>query len=74
LEIADIVTADKRDEQLKTEEDELLAKLREANRANSEYSEEIEAIKERELKEAEQEANPFAAFTNIQKDICPCFF
>jgi len=67
--IADIVTADKRDEQLKNEEGELLAKLREANRANSEYNDEIEAIKERELKEAEQESNPFAAFTNIQKDI-----
>lgn len=67
--IAEIVTADKRDEQLKNEEGELLAKLREANRANSQYNEEIEAIKERELKEAENEANPFAAFTNIQKDI-----
>ena len=67
--IAEIVTADKRDEQLKNEEGELLAKLREANRANSQYNAEIEAIKERELKEAENEANPFAAFTNIQKDI-----
>ena len=67
--IAEIVTADKRDEQLKNEEAELLEKLRESNKANSEYSEELEAIKERELKAAEQEANPFAAFTQIQTDI-----
>lgn len=67
--IAEIVTADKRDEQLKNEEAELLEKLRESNKANSEYNEELEAIKERELKAAEQEANPFAAFTQIQTDI-----
>ena len=67
--IAEIVTADKRDDQLKNEEAELLEKLRESNKANSEYSEELEAIKERELKAAEQEANPFAAFTQIQTDI-----
>jgi len=67
--IAEIVTADKRDEQLKSEENELLEKLREANKANSDYNKEIEEIKEREKKDAESEANPFAAFANIQKDI-----
>lgn len=67
--IADIVTNDKRDEQLKAEENELLAKLREVNKANSEYNKDIEEIKEREKKQAEQYSNPFAAFANIQNDI-----
>ena len=67
--IAEIVASDKRDEQLKAEENELLEKLREVNRANSDYNKDIEAIKEREKLEAEKEANPFAAFANIQNDI-----
>ena len=67
--IAEIVTNDKRDEQLKKEENELLTKLREVNKSNSEYKKDIEEIKEREKKEAEQYSNPFAAFANIQNDI-----
>ena len=67
--IADIVTTDNRDDQMKKEENELLEKLREANKANSEYAEEIEKINERERQEAEQESNPFAAFSNLQNDI-----
>lgn len=67
--IAEIVSNDKRDEQLKKEENELLSKLREVNKTNSEYSKDIEEIKAREKKEAEQYSNPFAAFANIQNDI-----
>ena len=67
--IAEIVSNDKRDEQLKKEENELLSKLREVNKANSEYNKDIEEIKAREKKEAEQYSNPFAAFANIQNDI-----
>ncbi len=67
--IAEIVSTDNRDEQLKTEENELLSKLREVNKQNSEYSDEIEKIKEREKKESEQYSNPFANLANIQKDI-----
>ena len=44
--IAEIVTNDKRDEQLKKEENELLTKLREVNKSNSEYKKDIEEIKE----------------------------
>ena len=67
--IAEIVSTDNRDEQLKTEENELLSKLREVNKQNSEYSDEIEKIKEREKKESGQYSNPFANLANIQKDI-----
>ena len=67
--IAEIVSNDKRDEQLKAEENELLTKLREVNKANSEYSKDIEEIKQREKEKSEQYSNPFAAFANIQNDI-----
>ena len=67
--IADIVSSDNRDEQLKNEENELLSKLREVNKQNSEYNKDIEEIKAREKKEAEQYSNPFANLANIQKDI-----
>ena len=68
-EIAKIVSTDNREEKLKQEEAELLEKLKEVNKANSEYSKEIEEINKRVKKEAEAESNPFAAFSNIQKDI-----
>lgn len=67
--IVDIVSNDNRDEQLKNEENELLSKLREVNKQNSEYNKDIEEIKAREKKEAEQYSNPFANLANIQKDI-----
>ncbi len=67
--IADMVTADNRDEQMKQEENELLNKLREVNKANSEYSEEIEEIKKREQEKSQQFTNPFATLANIQNDI-----
>lgn len=67
--IADIMTNDNRDEQMKQEENELLTKLREVNKTNSEYNKDIEEIKEREKKKSEQYSNPFAAFANIQNDI-----
>ena len=54
---------------MKEEENELLEKLREVNKANSEYKDEIEAINQRAAEEADREANPFAAFTSIQQDI-----
>ena len=67
--IASILTTDNRDEKMKEEENELLEKLREVNKANSEYKDEIEAINQRAAEEADREANPFAAFTSIQQDI-----
>ena len=67
--IVDMITADNRDEQMKKEENELLSKLREVNKANSEYSKDIEEINKREKAKSEQYSNPFAAFANIQNDI-----
>ena len=67
--IAEMVTTDNRDEQMKQEENELLTKLREVNKANSEYNKDIEQIKAREKEKSEQYSNPFAAFANIQNDI-----
>ena len=67
--IASIVSTDKRDEKMKQDENELLAKLKEVNLANSEYASEIEQIKERERVAADNEANPFAAFSNLNNDI-----
>ena len=67
--IAEMVTTDNRDEQMKQEENELLTKLREVNKANSEYNKDIEEIKAREKEKSEQYSNPFAAFANIQNDI-----
>ena len=67
--IASILTTDNRDDKMREEENQLLEKLREVNKANSEYKDEIEAINKRAEEEAAKEANPFAAFTSIQKDI-----
>ena len=67
--IVDMITADNRDEQMKKEENELLSKLREVNKASSEYSKDIEEINKREKAKSEQYSNPFAAFANIQNDI-----
>lgn len=67
--IVDIMTTENREEKLKLEENELLEKLKEVNKANSEYSEEVEKINSRLKKEEEEQSNPFATFTNIQKDI-----
>ena len=67
--IASILTTDNRDDKMKEEENQLLEKLREVNKANSEYKDEIEAINKRAEEEAAKEANPFAAFTSIQQDI-----
>ncbi len=67
--IASIVSTDKRDDKMKQDENELLAKLKEVNLANSDYASEIEQIKERERVAADNEANPFAAFSNLNSDI-----
>jgi hypothetical protein len=67
--IASIVTGDHRDEKMRQEETELLAKLKEANLANSEYAPELEAINERVKQAAENEANPFRTFATLQNDI-----
>ena len=67
--IASIVTSDDRDAKMKQEETELLAKLKEANLANSEYAPELEAINERAKVAAENEANPFRTFATLQNDI-----
>ena len=67
--IASILTTDNRDDKMKQEENELLAKLKEVNMANSEYSKEIEEINERARNAAANEANPFSTFTNLQNDI-----
>lgn len=67
--IATLVSSDNRDDKMKQEENELLAKLKEVNKANSEYAEEIEAITQRQQAAADNVANPFATFSNLQKDI-----
>ncbi|MBE5758290.1 MAG: hypothetical protein E7345_05170 [Clostridiales bacterium] len=67
--IAEMVSTSDREDKLKLEENELLAKLKEVKKADSEYKDEIEEINKRAKRDAEAEANPFAAFTNIQKDI-----
>ena len=67
--IAKIVTTENREEDIKVEETQLLDKLREVNKANSEYNVEIEEIKKRQKAEDDKVNNPFAAFSNIQKDI-----
>lgn len=67
--IASIVSSDNRDDKMKQEENELLAKLKEVNKANSEYSEEIEAINKRQQEAADHVSNPFATFSNLQKNI-----
>lgn len=67
--IASIVSTDNRDDKMKQEESELLAKLKEVNKENSVYSKEIEEINERAATAAANEANPFAAFTNLQENI-----
>ena len=67
--IASIVSSDNRDDKMKQEENELLAKLKEVNMANSEYSKEVEEINERARNAAANEENPFAAFSNLQKNI-----
>jgi len=67
--IASIVSTDNRNDKMKQEESELLAKLKEVNLSNSQYSKELEAINERAQAAAANEANPFATFTNLQQDI-----
>lgn len=67
--IASIISTDNRDDKMKQEENELLAKLKEVNMANSEYSKEIEEINERARNAAANEANPFSTFTKLQNDI-----
>ncbi|MBQ7351990.1 MAG: hypothetical protein IJW59_03940 [Clostridia bacterium] len=67
--IAAIVSTDKRDDKMKQEENELLAKLKEVNKANSEYAKEIEEINERARVAADNEANPFKTFSNLQQNI-----
>ena len=54
---------------MKQEENELLAKLKEVNKANSEYAKEIEEINERARVAADNEANPFKTFSNLQQNI-----
>ena len=54
---------------MKQEESELLAKLKEVNLANSEYAKDIEAINERAIAAAENEANPFKTFSTLQNNI-----
>lgn len=67
--IATIVSSDNRDSKMKEEETELLAKLKEVNKANSEYAPELEEINKRKQEAADNEANPFATFSNLQKDL-----
>jgi len=67
--IASIISTDNRDDKMKQEENELLARLKEVNKANSEYSKEIEEINERARVAADNEANPFKTFTNLQENI-----
>jgi hypothetical protein len=67
--ISTILNNDSRDEKMKQEESELLAKLKEVNLANSEYSKEIENINQRVKDAAVNEENPFSAFTKLQSDI-----
>jgi hypothetical protein len=67
--ISSIVSTDNRDDKMKQEENELLAKLKEVNLSNSAYAKEIEQINERAAAAAANEANPFATFTNLQQDI-----
>ena len=67
--IVDILTTDNRDEKMKVEEQELLEKLRQVNKDNSNYNEELERINKRKKEEADIEANPFASFANLQTDI-----
>jgi len=67
--IASIVSTDNRNDKMKQEESELLAKLKDVNLSNSQYSKELEAINERAQAAAANEANPFATFTNLQQDI-----
>lgn len=67
--IASIVSNDNRDSKMKEEENELLAKLKEVNKANSEYAPELEEINKRKQQAADNEANPFATFSNLQKDL-----
>jgi len=67
--ISSIVTTDNRNDKMKQEESELLAKLKETNLANSEYAKDIEAINKRAEEAAANEANPFATFSNLQNNI-----
>ncbi len=67
--IAGIVSSENREDEIKKEETELVSKLKEVNLANSEYAPEIERIKERERVAAENEANPFAAFSNLNNSL-----
>ena len=67
--IASIVSSDTRNDKMKQEENELLAKLKEVNKANSEYAGEIEEINKRKQEAADNVANPFATFSNLQKNI-----
>ena len=54
---------------MKQEENELLAKLKEVNLANSEYAKELDEINERKIAAAENEANPFKTFSTLQNNI-----
>ncbi len=67
--LAKVVSVNSRENQIKEEGNELLDKLKEVNMQSSPYKDEVEQIKERERIKDDQENNPFAAFTNIQKDI-----
>ena len=67
--IAKIVTSNEKEDKLKAEENELLAKLKEVKMADSPYKQDVEEISKRAKLDAEAEANPFAAFSDIQKDI-----
>ena len=67
--IASLVSGDNRDDKMKQEENELLAKLKEVNKANSSYASDIEEIEKRKQAAADNEANPFATFSNLQKNL-----
>ena len=67
--IVSMLNTDNRDEKMKVEEQELLEKLRQVNKDNSGYNEELERINKRKKEEADREANPFASFANLQSDI-----
>ena len=67
--IAKIVTSNEKEDKLKAEENELLAKLKEVKMADSPYKNDVEEISKRAKLDAEAESNPFAAFSDIQKDI-----
>lgn len=67
--LAQVMSTNSRENQIREEGNELLDKLKEVNMQSSPYKDEVEQIKERERIKDDQENNPFAAFTNIQKDI-----